>query len=188
MPMKYLITVLMMLYGAGGQAQKINQNWNSQLEEAISQFKTCENTTVAGVNSCNDFIGETLKTIYRVNDFYSVADSRYMLVSEIYAYLQNSKRWTLLGKAYEQETLSSAQKLANEKRAVVAIYLNESNIGQLAYILPGSLQPSGTWGFQVPNSAAYFIDKPEGSYTNKGLSYSFPRNAIQSVLLYTRAY
>ncbi len=186
--MKYLITIFMMAYGAGGQAQGVNRNWDSRLEEAVSQFKGCENTTVAGVNSCNDFIGETLKTIYRVNDFYSVTDGRYMLVSEIYGYLQNSKRWTLLGKAYEQEALASAQKLANEKKAVVAIYLSKSNIGQLAYILPGSLQPSGTWGFQVPNSAAYFIDKPKNSYTNKGLSYSFPRNAIQSVLLYTRAY
>ena len=186
--MKHLITILVMLYGVGTQAQGVNRNWDRRLEEAVSQFKACENTTVAGVNSCNDFIGETLKTIYRVNDFYSVANGRYMLVSEIYAYLQNSKRWTLLGKAYEQEALSSAQKLANEKKAVVAIYLNESNVGQLAYILPGGLQPSGTWGFQVPNSAAYFMDEPANSYTNKGLSYSFPRNAIQSVLLYARAY
>ncbi len=183
-----MIIIFMMLYGAGGHAQGVNRKWKSQLEEAVSQFKTCENTTVAGVNSCNSFIGETLQTIYQVNDFYSAAKGRYMLVSEIYAYLQDSKGWTLLGKAYEQEALSGAQKLANEKKAVVAIYLSESSIGQLAYILPGSLQPSGTWGFQVPNSAAYFIDEPENSYTNKGLSYSFPRNAIQSVLLYARTY
>ena len=186
--MKYVVTASILLCCSFAPAQTINRNWNSELAEGISQFKSCENTSATGISSCNAFIGKTLKTIYRINDFYATGGGRYMLISEIYDYLQNSSRWTLLGKGYEQEALAKAQKLANEKKAVVAVYLNEQDIGHLAYILPGDLQPSGSWGFQVPNSAAYFPTQPEKSYMNKGLSYSFPRSVIREVQLYARKY
>ena len=186
--MKYLIAFYIVLLHGSAYAQGINKTWSAELDEAIAQFKSCENTTVAGVHSCNKFIGKTLKLVYQRNDFYSKREGRYMLAGEIYDYLQNSKQWTYLGKGYEQAALTKAQQRANEKKAVVAVYRDSAGEGHVAYILPGDLQASGSWRLQVPNSAAYFIEQPERSYSNKGLSYSFPRSAIQSVDLYVRKY
>nr|WKN35372.1 hypothetical protein K4G66_23640 [Tunicatimonas sp. TK19036] len=186
--MKYVVLALIGFFCSASYAQTINREWNGELEGEIQQFKNCDNTSKIGLNSCHAFIGKTLKTVYRVNDFYSKDKNRYMVVSEIYSYLENSKQWTLLGKGYEQEALEKAQKLANQNKAVVAVYLTDAGIGHLAYILPGQLQPSGSWGFKVPNSAAYFSSEPEKSYMNKGLSYSFPRSVITKVQLYARNY
>ncbi len=182
------MTALTMLYCSSLYAQRIDKNWNSKLNASIAQFRACENTTEAGVNSCNQYIGKTLKVLYQLNDFYSKENDRYMLAGEMQDYLQHSNRWVFLGKGYEQEALTKAQQRANEKKAVVAVYRDASGEGHLAYILPGELQTSGSWRLQVPNSAAYFIDQPERSYSHKALSYSFPRSSIQSVSLYVRKY
>lgn len=184
--MKYLVIFLILLSHTGSYAQSIDRNWNSKLDEAIAQFKACENTTEAGVSSCNKYIGETLKSLYQLSDFYSKENGRYMLAAEIHDYVQNSNQWVYLGKGYEQEALTEAQQRANEKKAVVAVYRNAAAEGHVAYILPGELQPSGSWRLQVPNSAAYFTEQPERSYSQRGLSYSFPRNLIPAVSLYVR--
>ena len=186
--MKYQVLYLLILSHTSIYAQGIDKNWNTKLDESIAQFKSCENTTVAGVHSCNKYIGQALKLVYRINDFYSTSKGRYMLAGEIHEHVQNSKRWSLLGKGYEQDALTKAQQRANQKKAVVAVYRDASGEGHVAYILPGDLQASGSWRLQVPNSAAFFIEEPSRSYSNKGLSYSFPRSAIQSVSLYERKY
>ena len=111
-----------------------------------------------------------------------------MHVDEIYDYLQHNQRWTLLGKGYEPKALAKAQSLANQKKAVVAVYLNKESLGHLAYILPGELRPSGTWRVPVPNSAAYFTAEPQKSYVNESLSYSFPYRMTPQVYLYARTY
>ena len=181
-----LFILFIFLHGTCAYAQTISRNWNHTLEEAVGQFKRCEDTSTTGVSSCNAFIGQTLKTVYQLNDFYSAKEGRYMRINEIYDYLQHSKQWMLLGKGYEQKALTEAQSLANGKKAVVAVYLTGTDIGHLAYILPGELKLSGSWGIQVPNSAAYFTSEPEKSYVNKGLSYSFPRRLMTEVYLYAR--
>ena len=186
--MKYLIVSLFILSHASSFAQVIDRNWNTKLDASIAQFRACENTTEAGVNSCNVYIGKTLKTLYKLSDFYSKENGRYMLAGEIHDYVQNSSRWVYLGKGYEQKALTKAQQQANEKKAVVAVYRNAAAEGHVAYILPGELHASGSWRLQVPNSAAYFIEQPERSYSHKALSYSFPRNLIPSVSLYVRKY
>ena len=186
--MKHILTLFALLFHTSLYAQGISERWNTELNGAIAQFKACENTTKAGVHSCNKYIGSTLKLIYQRDDFYSKKKGRYMLAGEIYDYVQSSSRWNLLGKGYEQEALTKAQQRANQKRAVVAIYRDAAGEGHVAYIIPGKLQASGSWGLRVPNSAAFFIEEPGRSYSNKGLSYSFPRNLIQSVSLYERKY
>lgn len=186
--MKNWFTIIVFFFYSLSYSQSINSNWKQELTNEFDQFRACENTAETGINPCNKFIGRSLRTVYKVNDFYAKELGRYMLVSEIEGFLKDSKRWTLLGHGYEQEALNKAQDYANAKKAVVAVYLNEENLGHLAIILPGALQPSGSWGFQVPNSAAYFMSEPEKSYMNKGLSYSFPRNLIKEVLIYGRNY
>lgn len=182
------LILLMSTYSVTTNSQSINSNWKQELSTALKEFVDCENTAQQGINPCNKFIGSALKTVYNIDDFYSRELGRHLLVSEISKLLESSEEWTLLGRAYEQNALAEAQKLANAKQAVVAIYLSEENIGHLSLIVPGDLTPSGSWGFQVPNSASFFVYDPQNSYIGKGLSYSFGRNIIRHVLLYARNY
>lgn len=182
------LTLFLSIYSFTTHGQSINSNWKNELSIALKEFVECENTVTHGVNPCNKYIGSSLKTVYNLDDFYSKELGRHLLVSEISELLESSKEWTLLGRAYEQNALAEAQKLANAKKAVVAIYLSEENIGHLSLIVPGDLTPSGSWGFQVPNSASFFVYDPQNSYIGKALSYSFGRNIIRHVLLYARNY
>lgn len=181
----FSFTLLFQLSASYGQS--LNNNWKQELTSSLQEFKNCENTAAEGINPCNKFVGAMLKTVYRNNDFYSKSSGRYMLVSEIAKFLEGSSEWKLLGHGYEQDALDQAQKYANTKKAAVAVYLDEENIGHVSLILPGELKPSGSWGFNVPNSASFFLSKPENSYIGKGLSYAFKRNMLKGVLLYARS-
>lgn len=169
-------------------AQQPNKNWMQDLNRDLDQFKACDNGAAVGVNPCNRFVGNALTTVYNINDFYSKELGRHMLVSEIAGYLDGNTKWRLLGRGFEQKALTQAQELANAGKAVVAIYLNPEGIGHVSIILPGEMKLSGTWGFQVPNSASFFTADPQKSYIGKGLSYAYERPLISGVLLYARNY
>lgn len=180
-------TILFVLFSISSFAQKINQNWKKDLALDMTALKSC---TDAGTDelSCGQYPGKSLSTVYGLNDFYSTAKKRYLLVSEISNYLNNNKKWEELGHAYEPNTLELAQQRANEKKATVAIYLNEQGEGHMVVILPGELKPSGSWGIKVPNSVSFFPKNPEKSYIERGLSYAFPKNLIKNVFLFGRKY
>jgi hypothetical protein len=180
--------VIIALFCCTASGQSINKNWNQELNRSLQEFIKCKNENTEGINTCSKFVGESLNLVYNVNDFYSPSSKRYLINSEIVDFLKNSKKWKLLGHAYEQKALDEAQMLANSNKAVVAIYINEENLGHVAVILPGEMKLSGTWGFSVPNSASFFINEPEKSYIEKGLSYAFARQMVRQVLLYTRNY
>lgn len=164
-------------------AQTINNNWNSDLAEALQEFTTCE-----GGPDCAQFSAKSLKTVYKLNDFYSAEENRYMRTSEIAAFLNSSKQWKMLGHAYEQEALKEAQQYANGKKAVVALYLSPDGAGHVALIIPGELHPSGSWGLSVPNSASFLAVDPEKSYVGKGLSYAFAKHHLKDVVIFARSY
>jgi hypothetical protein len=186
--MKPLLIICIFFSFYNLQAQKLAPNWESELSKSLENFKGCRNTNNTGINSCNDYLGKSLKTVYQLDDFYMPSEDRYMLVSEMLNFLETSGKWTKLGNAYEQKNLDQAQDLANKKQAVVAFYLNEQGIGNLALILPGELSHSGTWGLKVPNSSSMIISEPASSYINKGLSYAFMRSQLSKVVLYSRKY
>ncbi len=184
--MKKAFIFLLVLCFSTAYAQKANQHWLQDLNRDLQQFMVCESGPVNGINPCNKFIGNALRTVYNINDFYSRDLGRHLLVSEISSYLNGNPNWTLLGRGYEQQALTAAQAHANAGKAVVAIYLNQEGLGHLSIILPGELKTSGTWGFQVPNSASFFITDPGKSYVGKGLSYAYERPLLNGVLLYAR--
>lgn len=169
-------------------SQTLNSNWNQDLQGVLQQFVNCKNPDPNSFNPCNKFVGNALEQVYGINDFYSTKSGRYMMAHEISDFLKESGKWTFLGHAYEQKALTEAQNLANAKNAVVAVYVNADNMGHVALILPGELRASGSWGFNVPNSASFFLSEPENSYVSKGLSYAFGRDLIRYVLLYARNY
>ena len=135
---------------------------------------------------CIKFQGESLKLVYKVNDFYADKAGRYMTSGEIAGYLKGSTAWSALGPVYEQETLNKAQEHANSKKAVVAVYQNASGVGHVVLITPGTLQPSGSWGLSVPNVASFFQPQPERSFVDKALSFAFTKNLMKDVVIYVR--
>ena len=186
--MKNYIIIAFCLFCSLSYGQSINSHWSRTLNNELEQFKTCENIASTGISPCNKFVGGALSTVYNINDFYSKELGRHMLISEISDFLKNSNKWTLLGHAYEQEALNEAQNYANARKAAVAVYISEEGTGHVSLILPGEMNPSGSWRFKVPNSASFFLSTPEKSYVDKGLSYAFERNLIKEVLLYGRNY
>lgn len=167
------------------QGQNLNNTWKKSLDESLKQFLDCEGNG-SSTTPCSNYVGETVNTVYQVNDFYSQKLGRYMMVNETAQYVSGNPKWKQLGKAYEQGALKEAQQYANSGKAVIAIYLNDEGIGHMALILPGELQPSGSWGLSVPNSASFLTSDAEKSYVGKGLSYAFPRNVLKDVLIYAR--
>lgn len=181
--MKRAALPIALLLSMAGHAQPASSPWQQEVQQKMEAFRVCETSLQV---DCYKFIGQTLQTIYRVNDFYTPSTQRYMPASEIVDLLKDHPRWVFLGYGYQQEALQQAQEYANQGRAAVAVYLNAERVGHVAFILPGELQPSGSWKFDVPNSMAYFTGEPGKSYVNKALSYSFPRSLLKEVLLYGR--
>lgn len=184
---KAFLAVIFFFWMVPAQAQRINSNWETDLQASLQQFMNCQGHG-SGVTPCSKYLGESLNTVYKVNDFYSQKLGRYMLVDEINDYVSKSGQWKLLGHAYEQGVLNTAQSDANAKKAVVAVYISDGNVGHVALILPGELQPSGSWGVSVPNAASFLLSSPERSFINKGLSYAFTKAHLKDLLIYERTY
>ena len=182
----YPPTFVILLFSLSSYSQSLNLNWSSELDSSLEKFKNCQDEE--SEISCQQFPGRSLDTVYDLDDFYKKTEKRYLSSYEISELLKDNSRWSRLGHAYEPDILKQAQDNANAKKAVVAVYMNEAGEGHMALILPGELQPSGSWGLNVPNSASFFSKDPSKSYVNKGLSYAFSKKLIKDVLLYTRKY
>ena len=185
---KFCFTLIGLLVVSVSFGQSLNVSWEKDLMASFDEFLSCTSTTEGDLDICGVYTGESLSTVYQVKDFYSKRLGRYLVASEIAKFLKENKQWTVLGHAYEQIVLTEAQKYANEKKAVLAVYLNDEGLGHAALILPGELQPSGSWSMRVPNSSSFFADQPDKSYVGKRLSYAFVKNMIKDVLIYARNY
>jgi hypothetical protein len=168
-------------------AQSINPNWKNDVAKLMDQFLNCSGAT-SDNHKCSAFISESMAKVYKLNSLYSEKSKRYLLMSEMSGLFTQPAQWTALGHAYEQKALTEAQERANANKAVVAVYTTPEGIRHIALILPGELQFSGSWGFQVPNSASFVLNDPPKSYVGKGLSYAFARNMIKDVTLYAKNY
>jgi hypothetical protein len=180
------IISLLLIIASAVKGQSLNNNWNNDLKNSLQQFLACSNTP--GSQACTKFLGESLNTIYKINDFYSSKSGRYMVPSEIASYLKDNKQWSMIGHSYEQPVLSKAQDLANAKKAVVAVYMSESGVGHVVVITPGKLQSSGSWGLSVPNAASFFVTQPDKSFVDKSLSFAFAKAMMKDVVIYARNY
>lgn len=186
--MKTFLIIVFATISFTANAQSLNNNWKQELNNALGEFKACNNAPVNGINPCNRFLGESLKIVYKLNDFYDANAGRYMLVSEMANYLESSNQWSEIGTVFDQEALQKAQSNANAGKAVIALYLDANGLGHMSLILPGELHTSATWSLKVPNSSSFFTVKPEDAYVNKGLSYAFNKSQAVRVKLYTRSY
>jgi hypothetical protein len=184
---KTAFALFALFINAASHGQTLNNNWKQDLDSAMKEFLSCQATT--DVNSpCNKFLGESLNTVYRINDFYSQSLGRYMVAAEIAKYLKSSEQWSLLGPCYDQKTLTQAQEHANARKAVVAVYTTASGGGHIVLITPGALQSSGSWELSVPTATSFFLSQPDRSFINKGLSFAFGKILMKDILIYTRKY
>jgi hypothetical protein len=177
----------MLTIGSASFSQSLNENWKRDLELSLDKFRQCTQTT-AEKYQCSGFIGESIANVYKTKTFYSDKQNRYLHINEISRSSLETGPWTSLGRAYDQKVLEDAQKQANANRAVIAVYVTDSGIGHIAVILPGKLQFSGSWGFNVPNAASFVFNDSQKSFVDKGLSYAFSKNMIKDVILYARKY
>jgi hypothetical protein len=177
-----VIATLFLCSAAFGQG--INQNWKKDLEESLEKFIECTNTT-GEKYQCSGFIGESIAKVYKTNAFFSQKDSRFLRINEISKSLVGNGQWHEIGYAYDQQALAEAQDQANASKAVIAVYTTSNGIGHIAVILPGKLQYSGTWGFNVPNAASFVFNDTGKSFVDKGLSYAFSKSMIKNVVLYS---
>ena len=181
------VVFFMLLGFSTSFGQSLNENWKSDLTVSLEQFLTCTNST-GEKYECSTFIGESIAKVYKTNAFFSEKLRRYLRINEIPKSLGESGQWTSLGYAYDQDALVKAQNNANASKAVIAVYTTASGIGHIALILPGKLQYSGSWGFNVPNAASFSFSDSGKSFVDKGLSYAFAKNMIKDVVLYSRNY
>jgi hypothetical protein len=168
---------------AGIQA---NKEWKSYMESLLNEFMQC-NAPIDDYSPCNRFLGLALKRVYKINDFERPQQSgQYMSANEIALEVSKSKQWILLGKAENQEVLSTAQDNANSFLAVIAVNQGEPN-AHVALVLPGELQESNNWKkLKVPNSASFKLNDSASSYVGRKLSYAF--SSPDKVLIYSRLF
>lgn len=148
------------------------------LEEIIEDYYECkENET--DDKECNHFTSEAICRFYEVDDFEE--EGGYVSYREIKEVVTLRGTWEPIGVATSQEDLDKAQDNANNAKATIAFDPLQSN--HVAIILPGQQQKSNSWGLEAPNSASFFVHKPE-AYVNKALSYSF--RSPEGIILYTK--
>lgn len=184
---KLYISLAMIAISTSSFSQSLNQNWKKDLDESFQRFVECTNSN-GEKYQCSGFIGESIAKVYKTNAFFSDKHSRFLHINEITKSIFESGQWTQIGFAYDQKALNHAQEDANKSKAVIAVYMTPTGVGHIAVILPGKLQFSGSWGFNVPNAASFFFNDSEKSFVDKGLSYAFSKNMIKDVILYSRKY
>ena len=157
----------------------ISQESTKILEDIQADYDACK-ANETEERECNYFTAEAICRFYEIEDFKK--GEHYVSYREIKDVVTlNGGTWEPIGVATKQEDLDKAQKNANDTKATIAFDPTKTN--HVAIILPGEMSKSGSWGLDVPNSASFFIHKPE-SYINKGLSYSF--SSPEGIILYTK--
>jgi hypothetical protein len=185
---KFSVLIFLLLSQfSNAYCQNLNTNWKQEVAASLEQFVKCKETAT-DPGQCNNFTGESLNKIYKVNDFYMQKSGRYMAVNEIPGFIKTSDKWELLGHGYDQTVLKTAQESANAKKAVIAVYVNADGKGHTVVITPGDLHPSGSWGLNVPSAVSFFPTDPSKSFVDKGLSYAFAKSMLKDVLIYVRKY
>jgi len=177
------VTILVFITVQGGIVIG-DQSWQHDVEDMVSQFLSCQ-TPIDDQSPCNYFLGRSLKRVYGITDF-DDGSGGFLSANAIATYVQlNTDKWTSLGPAKSQDALTQAAGYANQMKAIVAVQVGTPH-GHVALVLPGDLKHSGNWNLDAPNSASFFLNKPQQSYVGKPLSFAF--QMPDGVTIYGRNY
>lgn len=145
--------------------------WQADVQAMLSQFLACQDP-IDDQSPCNLFLGRALKRVYAITDF-DDGHGGVISANAIATYVAvNADKWTSLGPANSQDTLTQAAGYANLGKAVIAVLTGVTH-GHVALVLPGAVAHSGQWNLDVPNSASFFLNAPQNSYVGKSLSFAF---------------
>jgi hypothetical protein len=147
-----------------------------QASDQLFPLMKCD-SAVDDRSPCNIFVGHALETLFGNTDF-KTGDDAYMLANDIVNGLENpgNAGWTKLGEATDQGVLDAAQEKANAGLPVVAARAGvDGRPGHVALIIPGTAQAYDFDGFMwnglvAPNTASFFLDKPERGFIGCPLS------------------
>jgi len=168
-----------------------DDDWQSYVSDLLNQFLSCT-ADMAGPNGkqypCNKFLVMALDKVYGIKDFYD-AQGKALLANQIIQQMRiTPDTWTRLGTGADQNVLTQAQGYANHKKAVVATLYVPGSVGHVVLVLPGDLVASGSWGMHVPNSASFFLNKPNKSYVSGPLSKAFSAADKGNVEIWGRSF
>lgn len=160
-------------------------NWETTLNQALSDFKTCMTTEDKVV--CQTYTAKIINQFYSIPDFKNASSKNDMTPVEMQSFISTSSKWTKLGEAFQPDVFSKAQELCNAGKLVLVV-LEGGNPADahVSLMLPGRLQTSGSWGMRVPNVAAFFTHKPDHSFVNKSISYAYTKGMLLQLAVYTR--
>lgn len=151
----------------GGKAVKMDIN------DVYNEFMECKNYSTKKFD-CKEFPAKAVNGYFGIADFIDEkADGGYVAIEDIMAHVESASNWEKLGPATDQGVLDQAQQNANEGKAVIAIS-DQQGIGNVAIIMEGKQESSGSWGgLNCPNSASFFMKNHKGSYVGKKLSFAW---------------
>ena len=182
---RFILSVFAVIALFNISGARTTPGWEKTLQSRLSEFLSCQNQ-VDDSSPCNRFVGKALSDVYGIDDFQDPANkSQYLSANLIAAYVTVSKNWVSLGTADSQAALTEAAAAANAGRAAIAVKPGDAH-GHVALILPGPLQESPNWKLNVPNSACFFLGKPNQSYVGDKLSRAF--SSPTGVKLFARTF
>ena len=188
--LRFTIIILYLLLSADVQSVNLHQDeWETYVTNLLTGFLAC-NADMAGQNGrqypCNKFLVMAVEKVYGIKDFFD-SQGKPLRANQIVEQMRiTPETWTRLGVATDQQVLMQAQEYANQKKAIVATKYVSGGIGHVALILPGSLKLSPSWNMQVPNSASFFINRPNMSYVSGPLSKAFVASDKSEVEIWGR--
>jgi hypothetical protein len=172
MNISYRVAILLAVCIPLAVVAGVQSGWEKHLKERLSEFQSCSNQTDDS-SPCNRFVGRAMADVYGIEDFKDPSTGQYLSANEIDAYVvTHPETWASLGEASKQSVLDAASADAANGRAIIAVKPGEVH-GHVAIILPGSQTDSANWHLKVPNSASFFLGKPQQSYVGDKLSKAF---------------
>lgn len=169
----------------------------------LAPLQQCK-TLIDDRTACNVFLGRALELLFGNKDF-KTGGGGYMLANDIASGLENTAAalgWSKIGVATDQGALNSAQTLANDGKPVVAAKKGRQVdgapiAGHVVLIIPGTAQRYDfddtvkgkvvpfRWGKLItPNSASFFLDRPDKFFLGCPLSATW--QAPDGIGLYSK--
>ena len=168
---------------AGSSADAGNTHEKIDGSAVLNEFKDCTDNNKEP-NACKDLTAKAICGHCGISDFVKTDQPReYVDYDAISGIILQSSAWRALGDGDEQSVLDEAQQLANSGKCVVAINTSEGQ-SNIAWILPGEMEKSTSWGVNCPNSATFIPHSSKWSYVGQTLNYAWKKPG--GVVLYAR--
>lgn len=165
---------------------------DAELETRLGDAFRCFDQHTAGqeadsAEKCKNFVADSIQREWTLDHFWLEDKSRFMTVREMKSWLSiegTLNGWEFLGTANEASVHAGAAERAGAGQPVVAVYHSGSTRGQVALVLPGDLQNSGTYGIPVARIAQTGLNNSTNSFLGCAFSYGLGNTKASEALIY----